>query len=737
MKRIHKTTLSLLLVYTLVLGSLSSVVFASPSQGDPIASTNQDAVLNETDKATENSSLLTGEILLPEFESGMAATSAEPIQTDANLQTTALTSGDFTYLDIDGGVAITKYNGSAKEVTVPDTIDGKPVIEVRNGFITDVTTSLILGNNVKTFKGVSFGYVWLEKIVIPATTTDIDYGALFTFYTLKIFGEKGSFIETYTAKNLSNAVFLDINSHESDFYYDSIEGGVSITCYVGSEKNLALPSSLGGQPVVSINSKAFADNKILTSVIIPEGVKSIKESAFYGCPSLLTVTIPESATEISTNSFLYLSSSNLSIIGTKGSYAETFAKLINRPFLDINNSENGYWFEEVAGGVKIIAYNGADSVLLIPSTIKGKPVVSIGYKTLRTATNITEVVIPDSVTQLEESNVSYESGIFGGHKTLVKLTFGKGITTIPANLAANCESLEEVIFNGDVVSIGNNAFSYSKSLTNLSIPDKTTTIGTGAFAYCDRLENLNLGKSLTKLSDSAFASCQSLKEVTLPTSLTTVDSSDVFAKCTALSKVTIPNTTTSITQNIFRDSPNTTIYGTKGSYAQSFATQYGIPFIADEAAFEVNTLYRTHVQNVGWQEYKTNGEMSGTSARSLRLEGIEIKLDQQKYDLSVNYATHVENIGWQDWKTNGEMSGTSERSLRLEAIRIKLSGNDADKFDIYYRVHAQNVGWMGWAKNGADAGTAGFSYRLEGIEIQVLPKGKPAPGSIENPFLQK
>ncbi len=49
--------------------------------------------------------------------------------------------------------------------------------------------------------------------------------------------------------------------------------------------------------------------------------------------------------------------------------------------------------------------------------------------------------------------------------------------------------------------------------------------------------------------------------------------------------------------------------------------------------------YQTHVQNDGWQGFKSNGDMSGTFGRSLRLEGIEIKLDNQGYDLGVSYQT--------------------------------------------------------------------------------------------------
>jgi hypothetical protein len=146
--------------------------------------------------------------------------------------------------------------------------------------------------------------------------------------------------------------------------------------------------------------------------------------------------------------------------------------------------------------------------------------------------------------------------------------------------------------------------------------------------------------------------------------------------------------------------------------------------------------YRTHVQNVGWQEYVSNGKMSGTANQGLRLEGLEIQLGDSDYDLGIAYTTHVENIGWQDYVYNGALSGTQDQGLRLEAVRIKLVGADADLFDVYYRVHAQNVGWMGWAKNGADSGTSGLGYRLEGIEIMVVPAGSWVPDNTDSAFLE-
>lgn len=146
--------------------------------------------------------------------------------------------------------------------------------------------------------------------------------------------------------------------------------------------------------------------------------------------------------------------------------------------------------------------------------------------------------------------------------------------------------------------------------------------------------------------------------------------------------------------------------------------------------------YQTHVQNIGWQAEKADGEVSGTSGQSLRLEAIKIKLGSS-IDGGLTYATHVQDIGWQSFVSNGQLSGTSGQSKRLEAIKINLTGNAANQYDIYYRVHAQNFGWLGWAKNGQSAGTAGYSYRLEAIQIVLVPKGGNAPGSTTNHYYNK
>jgi len=155
-------------------------------------------------------------------------------------------------------------------------------------------------------------------------------------------------------------------------------------------------------------------------------------------------------------------------------------------------------------------------------------------------------------------------------------------------------------------------------------------------------------------------------------------------------------------------------------------------------AQNVNVAYRTHVQSYGWQAWKYNGQMSGTSGQAKRLEGINIELRNKDCSGDIVYTTHVQTYGWQGsetdqskWFKNGQMAGTSGEAKRLEAICINLTGEMAQKYDIYYRVHAQSYGWLGWAKNGAPAGTAGYGKRLEGIQIVLVPKGGAAPGDYQ------
>ena len=158
--------------------------------------------------------------------------------------------------------------------------------------------------------------------------------------------------------------------------------------------------------------------------------------------------------------------------------------------------------------------------------------------------------------------------------------------------------------------------------------------------------------------------------------------------------------------------------------------------ISTKESFKCHYLaYKTHVQNIGWQGYSYDGNVSGTVGNALRVEAISILLENMNYEGSVEYQTHIQNIGWENvWHKDGETAGTVGKGLRIEAFRIRLTGQLAEQYDIYYRTHVQELGWLGWAKNGEDAGTIGYGYRVEAYQIMLVKKGEEGPISTNTAF---
>lgn len=141
-------------------------------------------------------------------------------------------------------------------------------------------------------------------------------------------------------------------------------GGIRIDDYIGSDLEVIVPNQIGKDKVVAIGSQAFSlydddyqlreNRKDLISVVLPEGVTSIGYRAFDGCPNLTSVTLPSSMTSISYWAFngckmltdihipsgtvkiektAFENCEKLAIYASAGSYAETYAKENNIPFV--------------------------------------------------------------------------------------------------------------------------------------------------------------------------------------------------------------------------------------------------------------------------------------------------------------------------------------------------------------------------------------------------------------------
>lgn len=104
----------------------------------------------------------------------------------------------------------------------------------------------------------------------------------------------------------------------------SIEWGAFARCV--SLIEVSIPAS-----VKDFSSGVFAGCDSLQSVIVAEGATIIGEGAFDSCASLKRILIPSSVTTIGFGAFF--GCKNLTIYAPVGSYAETYAKENNIPFV--------------------------------------------------------------------------------------------------------------------------------------------------------------------------------------------------------------------------------------------------------------------------------------------------------------------------------------------------------------------------------------------------------------------
>jgi len=120
------------------------------------------------------------------------------------------------------------------------------------------------------------------------------------------------------------------------------------------------------------------------------------------------------------------------------------------------------------------------------------------------------------------------------------------------------------------------------------------------------------------------------------------------------------------------------------------------------------TTYQTHIQNVGDSTVSSDGQISGTTEKGLRVEAIIIHGH-------CTYRVHVQNIGWMDF-VRDIWTGTKNRALRLEAIEIMAD----EGYKVEAQAHVANIGWMP-IQTGKDVtiGTVGESKAIEAVAIKV------------------
>ena len=138
--------------------------------------------------------------------------------------------------------------------------------------------------------------------------------------------------------------------------------------------------------------------------------------------------------------------------------------------------------------------------------------------------------------------------------------------------------------------------------------------------------------------------------------------------------------------------------------------------IMDNFGYKFKTLkrdigYQAHVQSDGWQGWRYDGQLAGTTGQSKRMEALKID-----YDKPVYAKAHIQGDGWKDYGkiTKDTVIGTTGQSKRLECLCLKG--------DFKYRAHIEGTGWTNWtnADGICTLGTVGQSLRMEAIEIKKI-----------------
>ena len=380
----------------------------------------------------------------------------------------------------DNTIAIRRYIGKSKSVTIPLKIEGKKVTAIDYQAFKDCKSvqSVVIPKGVKSIRSETFincknltkitipngvksigdyafsGCENLTKIIIPSSVKKIEYGAFpGTISYIKYSGTKKQWKALKTYLEYDSAVEIHykggiINEHKKtkDYQYVILENNkIEISKYLGNDKNAKIPSKIGGKTVVSIGFMAFKNCSKLEVLTIPTSIKEIEPDAVYNCKKLFTISYSGTSDQWSKIK-IHTYSNN----GEGDEWLRPVQIWYEEDEKTANPVERSKDYVYNSSG-EILKYIGKDTKVQVPKTIT-KPaywvfesekvnINTIQDYAFKNCTKVKSIVIPKTVT-------SIGSNVFENCTSLEKITIPTSVKEIGVNLFGNCGKLPYVTYTG-------------------------------------------------------------------------------------------------------------------------------------------------------------------------------------------------------------------------------------------------------------------------------------------------